>query len=111
MTNPIDLDKLGRTIAGFAKTRFRLYADEEHGEVVIQAAPLDEEHWYSLATVHADDGAAEIVEILMGSPELLRLARVGQAYVAYERARSGDDLARTLYALDVAYRAAKEPTS
>jgi hypothetical protein len=111
VADPIDLDKLASAIDGFAKTRFRVFVDEYASYDMIQTeSDGADDGWSDFAEVQADDCAAPVVEILTAAPELLRLARVGLAYDAYERARSGDDIVRTLYALDAAYRAAREST-
>jgi hypothetical protein len=82
-----DLASLLSALAGFAKTRFRVVpADRvEHINDRIEAAHEDDveaDIWDSFAEIAADHCAAPLVEILNGADRLMRMARLGEAYVA-----------------------------
>ena len=83
----IDLDKLGKAIDLFAKTEFRAVAGGDDGDGYDEIeAVSDGGDRHAFSEVFSDDCAAPLVEILTATPELLRLARVGQAI---SKARSG----------------------
>lgn len=105
----LDLTAIGKTIDGFAKTRFRVLDDDEFDNAILAASHDEPNDWSEFATVFADDCAEPIVEILLAAPALLRLARLGAAYLAwvaaYDAQQSPDAAADELAA---AYQAAKE---
>lgn len=101
----IDLDALGKIIAGFTKTQFRAIpgGDDGDGYDEIEAVVNGGER-HAFADVYSDDCAAPVVEILNAAPDLIQLARLGQAQVKMRIAdRAGYVNWEAIYAHEAAY--------